>query len=141
MSAQGGSQWDDSGFGINVTPLVDVTLVLLIIFMVTTRLSEARQLSMQLPRAAAADAPAISGLEVQLAKDGARTLNTARVDDDATLLARARQVLAANPSVHAVVVADDQVNHGRVMRALGLLKQAGVTKISFAVEDEAARRP
>jgi biopolymer transport protein ExbD len=141
MNAHGASESDDSGFGINVTPLVDITMVLLIIFMVTTRLSEASQLSMQLPRVAAADAPAIAGLEVQLTKDGARTLNTARVDDDAALLARVRQVLAADPNVHAVILADDEVRHGRVMRTLGLLKQAGVSKISFGVEDEALRRP
>jgi biopolymer transport protein ExbD len=118
--------------GINVTPLVDITLVLLIIFMVTAKLVVSRAMPMDLPRAA-------TGGEVQeifslaLEADGTTRVDGSAVADDASLLSSARAAQQKNPELRAVVRADGGVPHRRVMRALDVLRQAGVARIAFAV--------
>jgi biopolymer transport protein ExbD len=118
--------------GINVTPLVDITLVLLIIFMVTAKLVVSRAMPMDLPRAA-------TGAEVQeifslaLEADGKTRVDGGLIPDDATLLARARSAQQRNSELRAVVRADGSVPHRRVMHALDVLRQAGVARIAFAV--------
>jgi biopolymer transport protein ExbD len=118
--------------GINVTPLVDITLVLLIIFMVTAKLVVSRAMPMDLPRAA-------TGGEVQeifslaLEADGTTHVDGDAVPDDATLLARAKAAQQRNQELRAVVRADGGVPHRRVMHALDVLRQAGVARIAFAV--------
>jgi biopolymer transport protein ExbD len=118
--------------GINVTPLVDITLVLLIIFMVTAKLVVSRAMPMDLPRAA-------TGGEVQeifslaLEADGTTRVDGGAVADDATLLSRALAAQQKNPELRAVVRADGSVPHRRVMHALDVLRQAGVARIAFAV--------
>ena len=118
---------------INVTPLVDITLVLLIIFMVTARVVVNRQaLDLDLPKAATGNAvqeifsvalPAGGGIEI----DGERV----RADDD--VIARARAARARHRDLRAVVHADARVPHGQVMHVLDLLRQSGITKIGFGV--------
>jgi biopolymer transport protein ExbD len=118
--------------GINVTPLVDITLVLLIIFMVTAKLVVSRALPMDLPKAA-------TGGEVQevfsvgLTADGATQVDGTPVADDAALLQRARSAQAKNRELRAVVRADGAVAHRRVMHTLDILRQAQVDRIAFAV--------
>ena len=119
--------------GINVTPLVDITLVLLIIFMVTAKLVVSRGVPMDLPKAA-------TGSEVQqifavsLRADGTTFVDGARVADDRELLARGRTALAQHPELRAVVAADGVVQHSRVINALDVLRQAGLTRVAFGVQ-------
>jgi biopolymer transport protein ExbD len=118
--------------GINVTPLVDITLVLLIIFMVTAKLVVSRAMPMDLPKAA-------TGGEVQqvfsvsLRADGTTFVDGAAVPTDRELFGRARGALAANATLRAVVQADGTVTHARVMHALDVLRQAGLTRVAFGV--------
>jgi biopolymer transport protein ExbD len=118
--------------GINVTPLVDITLVLLIIFMVTAKLVVSRAVPMDLPRAA-------TGGEVQeifslaLLASGELQVDGRAVTDDRELLALARAARTRNRELRAVVRADGTVAHSRVMHALDVLRQAGVVRIAFAV--------
>jgi biopolymer transport protein ExbD len=119
--------------GINVTPLVDITLVLLIVFMVTAKLVVSRALPMDLPKAATGDAVQ-SVLSITLQADGATFIDGEAAPQDAQLLARAQRALANQPELRAVVQADGSVPHRRVMHALDLLRQAGVARVAFAVE-------
>jgi biopolymer transport protein ExbD len=118
--------------GINVTPLVDITLVLLIIFMVTAKLVVSRAIPLDLPKAA-------TGGEVQevfsvsLAANGGTTVDGSTVVDDATLHRLATNAQRKNPELRAVLRADGTVQHARVMHAMDLLRQAGVGRIAFAV--------
>jgi biopolymer transport protein ExbD len=118
--------------GINVTPLVDITLVLLIIFMVTAKLVVSRAVPMDLPKAA-------TGGEVQevfsvsLTAEGGTLVDGATVSDDAALLGLAEQARRRNAELRAVVRADGSVPHRRVMHALDVLRQASVSRIAFAV--------
>jgi biopolymer transport protein ExbD len=119
--------------GINVTPLVDITLVLLIIFMVTAKLVVSRAMPMDLPKAA-------SGGEVQqifalaLRAEGSTYVDGVVILNDEELLARARRALADHPELRAVVQADGVVPHSRVMHALDILRQAGLSHVAFGVE-------
>jgi biopolymer transport protein ExbD len=119
--------------GINVTPLVDITLVLLIIFMVTAKLVVSRAMPMDLPKAS-------TGSEVQhifsvsLHSDGTTHVDGALVPEDRELLLGARAALENNPEVRAVVQADGTVPHARVMRALDVLRQAGLSRVAFGVQ-------
>lgn len=72
-------------------------------------------------------------LTVELRADGTTRADDRLVADDASLLAAARTAIAANPHLRAVIRAEAQVTHGRVIHALDLLKQAGISKIAFGV--------
>ena len=125
--------------GINVTPLVDITLVLLIIFMVTAKLIVSnRALTLDLPHAS-------SGNDVQevfsiaLTADGETRLNGSPLANDDALAAPARAARLADSQLRAVILADGSVPHRRVMNVLDVLKVAGVAKIGFGVVPEPSR--
>jgi biopolymer transport protein ExbD len=125
---------DEDGIisGINVTPLVDVTLVLLIVFMVTAKIIVSQGMPMDLPKAA-------SGEEVQnvfsidLTTDGKVRVDSAPVANDEAIAELARQAKARNKDMRVVIRADKKVEHGRVIRVLDILKQAGLAKFAFGV--------
>jgi biopolymer transport protein ExbD len=132
--AASGNQGDDDGMvsGINITPLVDITLVLLIIFMVTAKLIVSQSLPLDLPKAAnGQDIQMIFGVELH--SNGDTVVNGKKLANDDGVLPLAREELAKNPELRAVIRADTTVQHGRVIRVLDLLKQGGVTKIAFGV--------
>jgi biopolymer transport protein ExbD len=130
------SNRDDGGDGtitdINVTPLVDIMLVLLIIFMVTAKIIVSQSLPLDLPKAAAGqEVQLVFGLE--LTATGETFVDGKKVANDDAILPLAREAQAKNADLRAVIRADQAVQHGRVIRALDLLKQAGVSKIAFGV--------
>jgi biopolymer transport protein ExbD len=132
MAADAGRSRGGAITSINVTPLVDITLVLLIVFMVTAKLIvRDRALPVDLPKAA-------SGTEIQdvfsvtLSASGETRIGGQPVAEDA-VLGRATAAHDANPELRAAIEADGSVPHARVMRVLDLLRQAGVSKIGFGV--------
>jgi biopolymer transport protein ExbD len=132
--AASSNQGDDDGMvsGINITPLVDITLVLLIIFMVTAKLIVSQSLPLDLPKAAnGQDIQMIFGVELH--SNGDTVVNGKKMANDDGVLPLAKEELAKNPELRAVIRADTTVQHGRVIRVLDLLKQGGVTKIAFGV--------
>ncbi len=126
------SDVDESITGINVTPLVDIVLVLLIIFMVTAKLIVSKSVPLDLPKAA-------SGSDIQtvfaitLAADGSTQVDTKPVQNDDAIFPLAKGARDKNPELRAVIKADSSVPHGRVIHVLDLLKQAQVAKIAFGV--------
>jgi biopolymer transport protein ExbD len=118
--------------GINVTPLVDITLVLLIVFMVTAKLIVHRQaVPLDLPKAASGEAvQEVFGVAID--SEGSFQIEGRKLPDD-ELLARARAAVRADQDVRAVLQADGRVPHRRVMHALDLLREAHVAKVAFAV--------
>jgi len=115
--------------GINVTPLVDITLVLLIIFIVTAKLVVTPAVPLDLPKASQSE-ELQTILSVVVPVDG-----TIQVDGTATdemeLGAKARAALARDPELRAVIQADRAVPHGRVMGVLDALKSAGLVRVAF----------
>ncbi|WP_437604148.1 ExbD/TolR family protein [Sorangium sp. So ce590] len=132
MAATSRNDDDDMISGINVTPLVDITLVLLIIFMVTAKIIVSQSLPLDLPKAAQGqEVQLIFGLELHA--NGDTLADGKKLAGEDAILPIAREAQAKNPELRAVIRADTTVPHGRVIRALDLLKQAGVSKIAFGV--------
>jgi biopolymer transport protein ExbD len=130
----GGASNDDDGLisGINVTPLVDVTLVLLIIFMVTAKIIVSQGMPMDLPKAASGESVQ-TVFSVELSADGKTRVDSEGVANDEAISALAKTAQGRNKDLRAVIRADKKVEHGRVIHVLDLLKRAGIAKIAFAV--------
>ncbi len=130
----GGAGDDDDGMisGINVTPLVDVTLVLLIIFMVTARIIVSQGMPMDLPKSASGEALQ-TVFAVELTADGKTRVDSELVSGDDALTPLAKRAKAKNRDLRAVIRADKKVEHGRVIHVLDLLRRSGIAKIAFAV--------
>jgi biopolymer transport protein ExbD len=118
---------------INVTPMVDIMLVLLIIFMVTATYIARRGIPVQLPEASTGQDMEASTLAVVLTPDGKLQLNGDAITIDG-LKDRLPAVLAANPDVQAVVDGDRTVEYGRV---IDVLRAGGVKNFAAAVEHRA----
>ena len=123
--------------GINVTPLVDITLVLLIIFMVTAKLVVAPQsaVKLDLPTSTTGD-QVISIFAVTLPREGPTLVNGQPVTDDAALVALARAQHDGHPDTRAVIQADGEVHHARVVHVMDLLSQASLSQIAIAIVKE-----
>jgi biopolymer transport protein ExbD len=134
----GGSQDSDEVItGINITPLVDIVLVLLIIFMVTAKLIVSKSVPLDLPKAATgSDIQTV--FSVVLAADGTTQVDSKTVPSDDAILGLAKSAHEKNAELRAVIKADTTVPHGRVIHVLDLLKQAQVAKIAFGVQPAAA---
>ena len=140
--AGGASADDDDGLiaGINVTPLVDVTLVLLIIFMVTARIIVSQGMPMDLPKSASGEALQTI-FAVELTADGKTRVDSEAVADDEALTPLAKKAKSKNKDLRAVIRADKKVEHGRVIHVLDLLRRSGIAKIAFAVTPSAEGVP
>jgi biopolymer transport protein ExbD len=125
---------DEDGIisGINVTPLVDVTLVLLIVFMVTAKIIVSQGMPMDLPKAATGEEMQ-NVFSVELTTDGKARVDSAPVANDDAIAELARQAKAKNKDMRVVIRADKKVEHGRVIRVLDIMKQAGLSKFAFGV--------
>ncbi|MBK6530406.1 MAG: biopolymer transporter ExbD [Deltaproteobacteria bacterium] len=132
----GGSQSEDEGAitGINVTPFVDIALVLLIIFMVTAKYIVTPQaIPVDLPRASTGNAVSVA-VAVSVDASGAIFADTRPVTEE-QLIATMRDRHPENPEVRAIIAADQRVPHGRVVHVIDLVRRAGVTK--FAIQTQA----
>jgi biopolymer transport protein ExbD len=132
--AGGTADNDEEGItGINVTPLVDITLVLLIIFMVTASYIVKETIEVELPRAAHGGETVQKTFAVLVTRDGKTFLNGVPVDDGA-LVAEVQRARSAGEDVQAIVGADKNATHGAVTHLLDVLKGAGVTKFAIQIE-------
>jgi biopolymer transport protein TolR len=122
---------------INVVPLVDVVLVLLIIFMITAPLLY-RGIDIQLPPSATNTIEPTERLVVTVEKDGAIYLNKERVPE-----ANLRPALAAardrNPSLSVYLRADQGVPYGIVVAVMDAAKQAGILQLGMVTEPLSSR--
>jgi biopolymer transport protein ExbD len=122
--------------GINVTPLVDITLVLLVIFIVTAKIIVTPAVPLDLPHAAHGDQVQVI-LSVILPANGPTLVNGEPANDDAALRARAKEWQKKDPEVRAVINADGAVPHRRVLHTLDVLKSAGIAHVAFGIIPEA----
>lgn len=137
--AGGASSFGDDDEGgriiadINVTPLVDITLVLLIIFMVTTSMIVNPSIKVDLPKAASGTDQLRTTLAVTLMKDGQMYLNGDR-SSDSGLVKYIGETLPGAPDLQAIIAADKAVPHGDVVHVIDLVKRAGVRRFAINVE-------
>ncbi len=124
---------------INMTPLIDVMLVLLVIFIITAPLMSS-SLRLDLPRtdgASASDAPAFVAVAVDA--QGRLFLGDTPADRDA-LLAQVRAAALRDPATEVQLRADQAVPYGRVAEIIGWVQQGGLSRIGFVTEAPAAPR-
>jgi biopolymer transport protein ExbD len=124
---------DDAITDINVTPFVDVVLVLLIVFMVTAKLIVARGVEIDKPKAASGG-EVQSTLRVSINAGGELFVNGDRFDSDDTAVARIKEIAATSDKPKAIIAGDRKGAYGGVMRAIDLVQQAGISAI--ALENE-----
>ena len=120
---------------INVTPLVDIMLVLLIIFMLTAHLIARQAIEIQLPKASQSSTANPTTLAITLTREGRMYLNGAETTP-AALRAAVQSAIAKDPKTQAIIAGDKNVSHGRVVWVLDVVKSLGVT--SFAIQIDPA---
>ncbi len=125
---------------INVTPLVDVMLVLVVIFIITAPLL-ASSIKLDLPKSEAAkpgDAPKFVMLAVD--RSGQAFLNDQPLALP-ELAGKLRQTASGNPDTEVQLRADASVPYGRIVEVMGLAQKAGLNRIGFVAEPATPPKP
>jgi biopolymer transport protein ExbD len=131
---------DDVITHINVTPLVDIVLVLLIVFMVTTPYIVRSQVDVDLPEAASGDAGTEETLTIQISSDGTHHLD----GEEATLEAIGSAVderLSSHSDLRAIIAADEEVDYEHVVDVIDTLKSNGLDAFALEIERETETNP
>ena len=124
---------DDIISEINIVPMVDVILVVLIIFMVTAPMIMKPSININLPKAATGEATVPSKLNITLTVDGKINLD-GKIVDDTEVQKLALEEVKKNPEIQAIIAADKDVPHGRVVSVLDIVKGAGVKKFAISID-------
>ncbi len=119
---------------INITPMVDVVLVLLVIMMVSATYIVSKSLKVELPKTASVAEAVPMVAAVVVTKDGQYFYNEQKVDDG-SLAAKLKEAADKDPNTNVVVSADKAALHGQVVHVVDLAKVAGLTKFAINVED------
>jgi biopolymer transport protein TolR len=125
---------------INVTPLVDIMLVLLIIFMLTANLIAKQAIEVELPRASQATALNPTTLAITVTRDGALYLN-GKTTAPAALREAVAAAVAKDPQTQAIISGDKAVSHGRIVWVLDVVKSLGVASFAIQIDPAAMVAP
>lgn len=128
------SQSDDGINEINITPFVDVVLVLLVIFMVTAPVMVKESLKVNLPKTLTSDITTkASSLGVAITKEGQVVL-AGRIMNDVTLAEELARISREAPETNFLISADTDSRHGDVVRMIDLLKRNNLNRFALQVE-------
>jgi biopolymer transport protein ExbD len=125
---------------INVTPLVDIMLVLLIIFMLTANLIAKQAIEVELPRASTSTTLNPTTLAVTLTRDGSLYLN-GKATTPVELREAVRAAVAKDPKAQAIIAGDKSVSHGRVVWVLDVVKSMGISSFAIQIDPNAMTAP
>jgi biopolymer transport protein ExbD len=130
---------DDEITGINVTPLVDITLVLLIIFMVTTSIiSNAEGLQVAKPEAATGEKLQDSSVLLVCTADGTIQVDGVTMESDAAIVDKLTDKLVEDRNLQGIVQCDESAEVGQMVHLIDLMRDAGVKKYAIATKKPAA---
>ncbi len=134
----GGAQDNDDEMisGINVTPLVDITLVLLIIFMVTATYIVKETIEVDLPKAASGGQTVGTTLTFVLDKQG-KLFVDGEESNFTNARTAVRAALAKDKDARAIISADKGLSHGQVVELIDLVKTEGLVKFAINIEKDA----
>lgn len=135
MAGSSQSNDDDAISGINVTPLVDVMLVLLVIFMITAPVIYQTAIKIELPAAKTGEQRKNTPLSFTLSKDGRLQLDGHDVAME-ELGAKVKAAMAKEPDGTAVIHADKDTPHGRVIELMDVLRDAGLLRFALSVQQK-----
>ncbi|GMV42382.1 MAG: hypothetical protein AMXMBFR64_40980 [Myxococcales bacterium] len=119
--------------GINVTPMVDVVLVLLVIMMVSAQYIVSQTIKVELPEAKTSDGSTSSPIAVTITKDGKLHFNKEEVTP-AQLAGKLSEAWRADKDVNLVVGADRTTHHGAVMAVIDAARLAGIQRFAINVD-------
>jgi biopolymer transport protein TolR len=119
---------------INITPFVDVTLVLLIIFMVTATYIVAKSIPVDLPEAGTGE-DIVTTFAVTMTKDGNMYLDGAKIDEG-QLKKKLFKAQKDNKDVRVIIDADKDLSHGSVVHIIDLVRKEGVSKFAINIREE-----
>jgi biopolymer transport protein ExbD len=126
----------DSGLpisDINITPFVDVVLVLLVIFMVTAPALLKESIGIQLPKTQTSDGKKSATLAIAINSQGIMLLNGSPVSDE-DLKTEVKRLVQSDGNAQAIISADQESKHRDLAHAIDLIKQAGLQKFAIQVE-------
>ncbi|MDP2762862.1 MAG: biopolymer transporter ExbD [Sideroxyarcus sp.] len=130
MSFGNASQEDSMMSEINVTPLVDVMLVLLVVFIITAPLLAPQSLKINLPTTESlAKDDKLQKVSLAIDAKGEISLEAAHLSDEG--LAEMLKNRALDPQFQLQIQADEAVNYGRVAQVMAIAQKSGVSKLSF----------
>jgi len=135
MAAKLGGDSDEPIAEINIVPFVDIILVILIIFMVTTPLIMKPSINVNLPKAVSGDETTPSKLGITITKDGQILLN-GEPSDAAGIKAYSEEAVVKKPDIQAIISADKDVSHGQVVSIIDAVKSGGVKKFAITIDNE-----
>ncbi len=118
---------------INVTPFVDVVLVLLVIFMVTAPMLVREQMNVNLPKAASGEKSASKSVSIVIDKAGTVLLMEKPIAIE-SLGDEIKRLLAESPDAQAVISADEESKHGDVVKVMDILKGAGLSRFAIQID-------
>ena len=119
--------------GINVTPMVDVVLVLLVIMMVSAFYIVSQALKVELPKTATSDEAAQSPLTVTVTKEGNYLFNQ-KATTESSLRDEFKKAKASNKDANLILTADREALHGDVVHVIDMAKIEGITKFAITVD-------
>ena len=134
---------DELVTGVNITPIVDVALVLLVVFLVTSSLIVSKSIQVEVPRAATGAETAVGLLAFVVTSAGDLYVNgqPARLEDIPVAVTEARRRIDPGQKLSAFVSADVAAPYGRFAEVVDRLRQVGVTDIALDTRPiEAAAR-
>ena len=133
MASQISGDNDEPIAAINIVPFVDIILVVLIIFMVTTPMMLNPSIAVNLPKSGTGDDTAPSELTIAIKADGSLALN-GKPSDEAAINTYAQDLAVKRPDVQAIISADKDVPHGKVVGIIDAVKSGGVKKFAITID-------
>ena len=133
MAAKLGQEEDAPIAEINIVPFVDIILVVLIIFMVTTPLIMKPSINVNLPKAASGEESTPSKLNLTITGDGQILLN-GKPSSEQEVSEYAKSTAASKPDSQAIISADKDISHGQVVKIIDIVKAAGVKKFAITID-------
>ncbi len=125
---------EDAITDINITPLVDIILVVLIIFMVTATYMVDDSIKVNLPRASTGASTEFSSLGLPLTAGGKLYRDGTETNETQLRAFIQAEKEVVGDDITALIAADSEVDHGRVVWLIDLVKQEGVTKFAINID-------
>jgi biopolymer transport protein TolR len=122
---------------MNVVPLVDIILVVLVIFMLTANLINKPSIEVELPEASTGEGTEPTTVGITLTRDGKLYLNGSPTDE-AGLRTYVPGVVKDDPKAQAIIQADKEVSHGQVIRVIDLIRQLGLYRFALNIDPTAS---
>ena len=120
--------------GINITPLVDIMLVLLILFMLVSSIVDVNAIKVDLPRAATGDAGEETTVSILISKTGEYYLGDEKMDNFESLKTQLVNRKTNNPDIQVAISADRKTYHQEVIRVIDMLRNIEINRFAINVE-------